>query len=623
MARAIARESRALGVNQLFAPLADLARELRWGRVEETYGEDGFLAGEFAHAYVKGLQSEGVSSMVKHFAGFGNPEQGLNTGPVHGGERELRTTLLPSYKRAIIDGGAFSIMTAYHSYDGYPAVANAHLLNDILRDEWNYQYFTMTDAGASDRLCKDFRMCRSNPIDKEAIVKYILPSGGDVEMGGGSYSFSEIPALVERGVISPSVVDMAVSRVLRAKFALGLFDQPLLLTLNRSAIHTASHVSLAQRLDEESIVLLANHNSSLPLSKTAKIALIGPFAHGLMNYGDYVVYNSSRRGITPFDGLRRAATTHGAIITYSRGCSPWSNSQSEFAEAVATAKQADVAVVVVGTWSRDQNELWAGLNATTGEHVDVDSLDLVGAQEALVRAIVATGKPTVVVLSSGKPVTAPWIYGHASAVVQQFYPSEMGGAALASVLFGDVNPSGRLAVSFPRTVGSLPVYYDHWNSGRKEKPDVGRISEDDGTFFFGHEYVLGDPRPMFEFGYGLSYSTFVYGQVEVDKPKATVNDTVAVSVVVKNTSNRDGQEVVQLYVRDLIASVVVPNIQLKGFEKVSLRAGESKKVQIKVKMQDLGVWDVRMRYVVEPGEFLFLVGSSSANFKGNVTVMLA
>ncbi|KAK1752345.1 glycoside hydrolase superfamily [Echria macrotheca] len=619
MARSIGRESRALGVNQLFAPLADLARDLRWGRVEETYGEDGFLAGEFAHAYVKGLQWEGVSAMVKHFAGFGNPEQGLNTGPVHGGERELRTTLLPSYKRAIIDGGALSIMTAYHSYDGYPAVANAHLLNDILRDEWGYQYFTMTDAGASDRLCKDFKMCQSNPIDKEAIVKYILPSGGDVEMGGGSYSFSEIPALVERGVISPSIVDTAVSRVLRAKFALGLFDQPLFAP-NYTAIHTASHVSLAQRLDEESIVLLTNHGSTLPLPKTANIALIGPFAHGPMNYGDYVVYNSSQRGTTPLDGLRRAS--HGGTVTYSRGCLPWSSSQSEFAPAIEAAKQADVAVVVVGTWSRDQNELWAGLNATTGEHVDVDGLDLVGAQEALVRAIVETGKPTVVVLSSGKPVTAPWIFERASAVVQQLYPSEMGGAALANVLFGDVNPSGRLAVSFPRSVGALPVYYDHWNSGRPERPDAGRVYENE-TMVFGHQYVLGDPRPVFEFGYGLSYSTFEYGKVEVDRKNVTASDTVTVSVVVKNTSDRDGKEVVQLYVRDLIASVVVPNIQLRGFEKVTFKAGESKQVQIKVKMQVLGVWDVRMRYVVEPGDFLFLVGSSSADFKGNVTVTLS
>jgi beta-glucosidase len=621
MAVAIAKEARALGVNQLFAPVADLARELRHGRVEEMYGEDGFLAGEFAHAYVKGAQSAGVSAMVKHFAAFGVTEQGLNTGPTHGGERELRTTFLPSYRRAIIDGGVFSIMTAYHSYDGIPAVSDPHLLTDILREEWGYKYFTMTDAGASDRLCKDFKMCASDPIDKDAIVQYILPAGGDMEMGGGSYSFENIPALVSSGKIKQKLVDTAVTRVLRAKFELGFFDTPFSALPSEEVnkvLRAPDHLALAQKLDEESIVLLENHNNVLPLRKDASVAVIGPMAHGFMNYGDYVIANSSTRGITPLDGIK--AVSKGKI-TYAKGCERWSSEQDGFAEAIAAAEATDVAVVVVGTWSRDQNELWQGLNATTGEHVDVNNLDLVGAQEPLVRAIVATGKPTVVVFSSGKPVTAPWISENAAALVQQFYPSEQGGAALASVLFGDVNPSGKLAVSFPRSVGDLPVYYDHWNSGREALPDAG-IAYENGTLVFGHQYVLGDPRPLYEFGYGLSYSAFAYTDVAVDKQTPRAKDTVTVSVMVKNVSDRDGQEVVQVYVKDMIASVVVPNIQLRGFEKVALKAGESKRVSIKVKMQDLGVWDARMKYVVEPGDFLFIVGASSNDFRGNVTVTL-
>ncbi len=621
MGGVIAKEARALGVNQLFAPVTDLARELRHGRVEEMYGEDGFVAGEFAHAYVKGAQSAGASAMVKHFAAFGVTEQGLNTGPVHGGERELRTTYLPGYKRAIVDGNVFSIMTAYHSYDGIPAVADAHLLTDILRDEWDYQYFTMTDAGASDRLCKDFKMCASDPIDKEAIVQLVLLAGGDTEMGGGSYSFEQIPALVSSGKLKAKAVDTAVSRVLKAKFELGLFETPFPGLTSKEAnkvIHAADHVALAQKLDEESIVLLENHNNVLPLRKDASIAVIGPMAHGFMNYGDYVIANSSTRGITPLDGIKAVGT---GKISYAKGCERWSSSQDGFAEAITAAESADVAVVVVGTWSRDQNQLWEGLNATTGEHVDVNSLNLVGAQEPLVRAIVATGKPTVVVFSSGKPITAPWISSNAAALVQQFYPSEQGGAALAAVLFGDVNPSGKLTVSFPHSVGDLPVYYDHLNSGRDAFPDAG-VAYENGTLVFGHQYVLGDPRPLYEFGYGLSYSTFEYSNVAVDKKTVQQQDTVTISVTVKNGSNRDGQEVVQLYVKDLIASVVVPNIQLKGFEKVSLGAGESKRVSIKVKVQDLGVWNVRMKYVVEPGDFLFLVGASSTDFKGNVTVTL-
>ncbi|KAL2176113.1 beta-glucosidase/beta-xylosidase [Thermothelomyces heterothallicus CBS 202.75] len=613
MAAAIAKEARALGVNQLFAPVADLARELRHGRVEEMYSEDGLLAGEFARAYVKGAQSAGVSAMVKHFAAFGVTEQGLNTGPVHGGERELRTIYLPPYQRAIIDGGVYSIMTAYHSYDGIPAVSDSHLLTDILRDEWGYGYFTMTDAGASDRLCADFKMCASDPIDKEAIVKYILPAGGDVEMGGGSYSFEKIPELVSSGKIKEELVDTAVARVLRAKFELGLFENPFPGLPSGEAnkvIHAPEHVVLAKKLDEESIVLLENHNNVLPLSKDASVAVIGPMAHGFMNYGDYVVVNSSTRGITPLDGIKAASR---GKVTYAKGCERWSNSQDGFPEAVAAAEAADVAVVVVGTWSRDQNELWQGLNATTGEHVDVDSLDLVGAQEALVRAIVETGKPTVVVFSSGKPVTAPWISEHAAALVQQFYPSEQGGAALASILFGDVNPSGRLSVSFPRSVGDLPVYYDYLNSGRGASPDAG-VAYENGTLVFGHQYVLGDPRPLYEFGYGLSYSKFEYGDVTVDKTIVAAQDTVTVTVTVKNVSSREGQEVVQVYVKDLIASVVVPNIRLRGFQKLKLRAGESKRVSIKVKVQDLGVWDARMRYVVEPGDFLFLVGKTPLRY---------
>ncbi|KAK4139580.1 glycoside hydrolase superfamily [Dichotomopilus funicola] len=621
MAVAIAKESRAFGVNQLFAPLADLARELRHGRVEEMYGEDGFLVGEFAYAFVQGAQSEGVSAMVKHFAAFGVTEQGLNTGPMHAGERERRTTYLPSYRRAIIDGGAYSIMTAYHSFDGIPAVADPHLLTDILREEWGYQYFTMTDAGASDRLCVDFKMCKSDPIDKDAIVQYILPAGGDVEMGGGSYSFENIPSLVSAGKLDEEIVNTAVSRVLRAKFELGLFEAPypgLPIDEANKVLHAPEHVALAQKIDEESIVLLENHNKVLPLKKDASVAVIGPMAHGFMNYGDYVIVNSSTRGVTPLDGIK--ALSEGTV-TYAKGCERWSSSQDGFGDAVAAAEAADVAVVVVGTWSRDQNELWQGLNATTGEHVDVNSLDLVGAQEPLVRAIVATGKPTIVVFSSGKPVTAPWISENAAALVQQFYPSEQGGAALASILYGDVNPSGKLSVSIPYTVGDLPVYYDYPNSGRPSTPDAG-VAYENGTLIFGHQYVFGNPSPLYEFGYGLSYSTFTYGNVTVNKKTVTPEDTVEVSVTVKNTSERDGKEVVQVYVKDVIASIVVPNIQLRGFQKVALKAGEAKQVTIKVKVQDLGVWNAQMKYVVEPGDFVFSVGTSSSDLKGSVTVVV-
>lgn len=294
MARIIAAESRALGVNQIFAPLADLARDLRYGRVEETYGEDPYLVGEMAYSYVVGIQALNVSATIKHFAAFSAPEQGLNTGPVHGGERELRTTWLPSFKRAIIDAGAYSIMSSYNSYDGMPTVADGHLMTDILRDEWGYEYWVTSDAGATDRLCCQFRMCACTPVaggkpavDSEAITLLALPAGNDVEMGGGSFSFENIPRLVADGKLDIKVVDEAVARQLRAKFALGLFENAYpgidLAASNGSegtypAIQTQEALDLALQLDEESIVLLENKNDTLPLKRDANIAVIGPFA---------------------------------------------------------------------------------------------------------------------------------------------------------------------------------------------------------------------------------------------------------------------------------------------------------------------------------------------------------
>ncbi|KAJ4368808.1 hypothetical protein N0V83_005890 [Neocucurbitaria cava] len=623
MAVAIGKESRTLGINQVFAPLADLARELRYGRVEETYGEDGFLAGEMAYSYVRGVQSMNVSATVKHFAGFSAPEQGLNTGPVHGGERELRTTWLPSFKRAIIDGGAWSIMGAYHSYDGIPSIADDHLQETILRSEWGYKYWITSDAGATDRLCCTFKLCQcktaDQPIDKEAVTLMTLPNGNDVEMGGGSYNYEMIPQLVEEGKLDMEVVDRAVSRQLRAKFEMGLFENPYpgLSSSNATSsdFHANEHVALARNLDAESIVLLENKNSTLPLSKSANIAVIGPMGN-ITNLGDYVVYRSqyNPQNVTPLQGIQNAST---GTVTYAQGCERWSNDQSGFPEAVAAASAADVAVVVVGTWSRDQGELWQGLNATTGEHVDVASLNLVGAMGPLVQAIIETGKPTIVVYSSGKPITEPWISSNAATLVQQFYPGEQGGAALADVLFGDVNPSGKLSVSFPYDVGTLPVYYDYLNSGRYT--DAGAILPN-GTLQFGHQYVLNTPQPLYEFGYGLSYANFTYSNVTFSKSNVSADDVITATVSVSNVSPVDGKEVVQVYVQDVLASVVVPNIELKGFKKVMVKAGETVDVSVELDVGEWGLWNRKMEYVVEKGDFVVHVGGSSKDLRANGTV---
>jgi beta-glucosidase len=592
---------------------------MRYGRVEESYTEDSYLAGEFAYSYVKGIQSQGVAATVKHFAGVSNPEQGVNTAPVHGGMRELFTTWLPSYKRAIMDAGAWSIMGAYHAYDGMPAVAHPGLLTDILRDSWGYKYFVTSDAGATDRLCSDFHMCTPKPnIDSEAIVSMGLVAGTDVEMGGGSYNYEKIPDMVKAGKLSEKVVDQAVSRVLRTKFDMGLFEKPYLGVPEnklKDVIRTPEAIQLARDLDAESIVLLENHNNVLPLKKDAKVAVIGPMAHGYMNYGDYVFYESQYRGVTPLDGIKAASKGQ---VTYAKGCERWSNDESGFAEAVSAAEGADVAVVVVGTWSRDQNELWSGFNATTGEAHDISSLNLVGAMPRLVKAIIDTGKPTVVIFSSGKPVTEPWISQEASALVQQFYPSEQGGNALADVLYGNVNPSGKLSVSFPTTVGALPINYDFLNSARAW-PNPGKAYEN-GTLVFGTNYILDTPLPLYTFGYGLSYSNFTYSNLKLSKTKASTKDKITVSVDVTNKSKRDGQEVVQLYVKDVVSSVVVPNILLKGFKKLAIKAGETKTVTIPLDVSELGLWNYNLKYVVEPGDFQVFVGASSGDLRLNSTL---
>ncbi|KAF2169335.1 glycoside hydrolase family 3 protein [Zasmidium cellare ATCC 36951] len=619
MAVQIAKEAQALGVSQLFAPVTDLARELRYGRVEETFGEDGYLAGEISAAYIKGVQSLNVSSMVKHFIGSSEPEQGLNTGPVHGGERQLRTTWFPAFKKAIIDAGAWAIMSAYSSYDGIPQVADEHTLTEILRDEWGYEYFVSSDAGATDRLANPFYICPTplnkynNPITEgnECVTLNALPAGGDVEMGGGSFNYRSIPDLVASGRLSEDIVDRAVSRVLRTKFTMGLFERPYQIAPKEQwggIINTPEAKQLAREVDRDSIVLLKNDHNILP------ITVIGPMAHGYMNYGDYVVNASQYRGVTPLDGIRAAIDS--SSVTYARGCERWSLDQSGFPEAISAASEADVAVIVVGTWSRDQVELWAGLNATTGEHVDVSSLDLVGAMRPLVQAIINTTTPTVVVFSSGKPVTESWISNTTASLVQQFYPSEEGGHALADILFGDVNPSGKLSVSFPHDVGTLPVYYDYLNSGRTTDP--GFLGED-GILYFGHQYVLNTPQPWFPFGYGLSYTNFTWSNVSLSATNVSSSDTITASISLTNSGDRPGAEVVQLYVKDVLASVDIPNIQLKGFDKVFLEAGEMREVSIDLDVGDVGLWDKKMEYVVEKGQFVVYLGASSADLGRNAS----
>lgn len=517
-------------------------------------------------------------------------------------------------------------MSAYSSLDGVPQVNDHFTLTEVLRNEWGFNYWVSSDAGATDRLANAFYVCpeplgtygESITAGNECITLATLPNGGDVEMGGGSFNYRAIPELVQSGRLHESVVDTAVSRLLAAKFEMGLFEHPYTIPDSSEFGNTINNdyaKQLARELDADSIVLLKNDKNILPISKSAKVAVIGPMAYGFINYGDYVVYESQYRGVSPLEGIQTAIGNHS--VTYAQGCERWSLDQSGFPEAIAAAKSADVAVVVVGTWSRDQDQLWEGLNATTGEHVDVDSFDLVGAMGPLVQAIINTSVPTIVVFSSGKPITATWIDNTTASLVQQFYPSEEGGNALADILFGDVNPSGKLSVSFPRSVGDLPVYYDYLRSGRYVSP--GYVGGD-GYLYFGHQYVLGNPTPWFEFGFGLSYTTFEYTNMALSQHNATASETIRVSVDVTNSGTVGGAEVVQLYVRDVLASVDVPNIKLQGFDKVYIPAGETRTVSMDLSVEALGLWNRAMEYVVEPGEFAVFVGASSMDLRLNTTL---
>ncbi|OJT03499.1 Periplasmic beta-glucosidase [Trametes pubescens] len=613
----IADEAEGLGIAHVFAPVLDLSRELRWGRVEENFGEDPFLTGEMGLAFVSGLQSgrrrnasssaiARMAATCKHFAAFGSPQGGLNIAQVTGGERELRSAYLKPFNRACVE--SLSIMTAYSSYDGIPAIANKHLLTDILRNEWGYKYWVTSDAGSVDLLITTHGTCDT----RECAAKTALENGISGEMGGGTYTYLTIPDQVKAGTIDIKFVDETVKTMLRTKFALGLFENPYPYEDYLSTLRTSETRQLLHDMERETIVLLENRQNTLPLSKSiSSVALIGPQVDRV-SFGDYVFFNASNNGISPLAGFTQLLANTSVKINFAEGSKLWSNDVSGIPAAVDAAKASDVAVVMVGTWSLDQTLLWTpGTNATTGEHVDLSDLGLVGAQLQLVQAVKAVGKPTVVVLVSGKPVAEPWIQEHADAVVQQFYPGELGGLALAEVIFGDVNPSGKLPVSFPRSVGTTPVFYNYLKGSRPV--DAGQVL-DDGTLVFGHQYVLDSPIPLWSFGHGLSYTMFNYTDLTLSKSTIGTNDDFSVSVTVHNTGDRDGKEVVQVYATDLVSSVVTPNQQLVGFQKVDIPAGSSKRVTIPVNSTELAAWTLDNKWAVEPGQFAVKVGTSDQTF---------
>jgi beta-glucosidase len=572
---AIAAEARATGVGMILAPVLDLAREPRWGRVEEDFGEDPYLTGQMGLGYVRGAQGTSLNTdhtvvaEPKHFAAHGSPEGGTNTSPVHIGERELRSVMLKPFEPAFREGHAMATMAAYHEIDGIPITADPFLLKTVLRGEWGFQGMVLSDLGAIERL---YTVHHVAATPKDAVCLAIR-SGVDMQFYDFSHPVFQNALLdcLKEGTLPEADLDRAVAAVLRLKFSLGLFDHPFVdPTLNQRVYRSQAHLDVSLRSARESMTLLKNDNHLLPLSKSVRrIAVIGPNAD-VARYGDYEKEENGEH-ISLLQGVK-SAVPH-AAVDFDEG--------NDISAAVAKAEAADVVILGLG---EEQG--------ISGEGFDRSELGLPGQQEKLLEAVVQTGKPVVLVLENGRPLTIGWAKQHVGAILEAWYPGEFGGRAIAETLFGDNNPSGRLTITFPRSVGQLP---DVYNS------DPSRV----------HKYVDDDGKPIFPFGFGLSYTTFSYGDISVQAPAAGSKGDVVVSFQVTNTGDREGTEVPQLYVRQEVASVETPGRSLEGFTRVHLNPHESKTVTMHLRQSQLAVWNVENRWAVEPGYYTVWVGGSS------------
>lgn len=631
MGEIIRRQMRSVGAHHALAPVLDVVRDARWGRVEETYGEDSYLVASMGSAYIEGLQGDkgatGIIATGKHFVGYGITEGGMNWTPAHIPERQLREVYLYPFEAAIKAVGLASIMNGYHELDGVPCGANKQLLTEILRGEWGFDGTVVSDYFSVDMLESHHQLT----ADKGDSARVALDAGIDVELPGTDCFGAPLIQAVENGDVSMDLVDTALKRILVQKFALGIFEAPY---VDETGIEfdTPDERALAREIAQKSIVLLKNDNSLLPLSKdVGSIALIGPNADSVRNlFGDYTypahieaiiaslqdnpmgmpapdgVTVDSIDAFIPAISIRQAiqdAVSEQTNVTYAQGCTVLGDARDGFAEAVKAAKEAEVAIMVMG----DK----AGLTAdcTSGEARDRAVLDLPGVQEDLVKAIYETGTPIVLVLLTGRPVTLNWIADDVPAIVEAWFPSEEGGEAVADVLFGDVNPSGKLPITFPRTVGQVPIFYGHRPSGGKSMWMI--------------DYVETSSQPLYPFGFGLSYTTFEYSNLQIEATNPQAGSTVTIRVDVTNTGNRAGDEIVQLYTRTTRASVTRPLKELRGFQRVSVPAGETCTVQFELHVDQLAYYDVAMQYLVTPGEIQVFVGSSAQDLPLQGTFSIA
>lgn len=618
MADVIRRQMRSVGAHHALSPVLDIARDARWGRVEETFGEDPYLVARMGVAYIRGLQGEnldnGVVATGKHFVGYGASEGGMNWAPPHIMAREMKDVYLYPFEAAVRAGKMASIMNGYHELDGVPCGASKELLTTILRGEWGFDGTVVSDYFAVTMLDEYHHIV----ANKQEAALTALDAGLDIELPFTDSYGQPLREGVLSGRIPMSLVDQSLQRALTQKFVLGLFDKPYVDDL-AVVFDTADDRKLAREIAQKSMVLLKNEGNLLPLSKQLNsIAVIGPNADSTRNmFGDYAypahvetllelkkvsnVFNQPLPdsiesaedfipAVTVLAGIK-AQVSASTQIHYAKGCAVNDTNRDGFAEAVEAAKKAQVAIVVVG----DK----AGLtdDCTSGEARDRADLHLPGVQVELVNAIYDTGTPVVLVLINGRPISLGWIAESVPAILEAWIPSEEGGNAVADVLFGDVNPGGKLAMTFPRSVGQVPIFYGHRPSG--------------GRSHWKGDYVETSSKPMYPFGYGLSYTRFELSNLQISSASAPIGGEVAVSVDVANVGERSGDEVVQLYIHQYATLLTRPVKELKGFNRVTLEAGQKKTVTFQLKVNQLGFNDQSDHYVVEPGKVEVMVGNSS------------
>lgn len=621
MASVIAEEASLSGVDQALSPLFDLARDPRYGRVEECYGEDPYLVKEMGVAYVTGMQGEPevtrshipagkLACTAKHFVAYSVPEAGINLAPSLVGERTLRELHFYPFEAVVRDANVYSVMPGYHEVDGVPVHASRWLLTDVLRKEWGFNGYIFSDYGAIGML-DNFHKTAHNKAES---AYQAITAGVDLE-APGRYAYGELEGLVRNGKLPQAVVDTAVSNILRVKFKMGLFDRPYRKPeALAKKVHKKESISLAQQIAEESIVLLKNSDNLLPLDKKKikSVAVIGPNADKVQ-FGDYSITKNNDYGTTILEGIR-SYVGNDLKVNYAEGCGISNLSKAGFEEAVRLVGESDVVVLVLGGTSVIYSGIgWGDPNSkevnTCGEGYDRNELNFPGVQPELLDRITSLGKPVVLVMLNGRPYAIENEIAKVGAVLEAWYPGEKGGDAVARILFGEVNPSGRLSVSFPKTTGHIPVYANYKPSSRGYYNRRGTPEKP------GRDYVFSSPDPLFCFGYGLSYTTFDYSDIHVNNYLNTGGDVVEVYCRIRNTGNRAGAEVVQLYVRDLVSSVTTPVKALKAFDKVFLQPGEEKQIKFQVNKNDLRLWNVSKQWVLEPGEFEVYLGASSEDIK--------